>query len=127
MKKKKILFLVVCVLVVGAYFGYRYLYKDHRDIQSEKASMEIQASELLMMFQSNATPELLNKTILVSGVVSERDSVSITLEGIVHCVLLDSNASADVGESVSVKGRCIGYDDLFELVKLDQSQLINTP
>jgi len=127
MKKKKILFLVVCVLVMGTYLGYRYLYKDHRDIQSEKPSLNIKASELLGMFQSDATPETLNKTIVVSGVVSEKDTESITLEGIVHCVLLSSDTSINVGEMVSVKGRCIGYDELFELVKLDQSQLIEKP
>lgn len=127
MKKRNILFLVVCVLVAGTYIGYRYLYKDHRDIQSELPSQELQATELLAAFQSHTDPEVLNKTLLVHGRVSEVDTLSITLNESVHCVLLKATDGIEIGEFITVKGRCIGYDDLFEIVKLDQSQLIDTP
>ncbi len=127
MGKKNTLFLVVCVLVAGTYFGYRYLYKDHRDIQAEAASLEVSANELVELFQSNATPTILNKTVIVHGTISEMDTHSITLDDSVHCVLLEANTSAKVGASIRIKGRCIGYDDLFELVKLDQCQPIAIP
>lgn len=127
MKKKNVLFLVVCVLVVGAYLGYRYLYKDHRDIQGETASMEVTSSELLQLFQNEATPDALNKAVIVSGSISEFDTLSITLDNSVHCALLEPFQGVSVGAEVRIKGRCIGYDDLFELVKIDQSQLINQP
>ena len=127
MGKKKVLFLVVCVLVVGTYVGYRYLYKDHRDIQAEAASMEVTANELLQLFQSQATPDVLNKTLVVTGTISELDSQSITLDNSVHCVLLENSNTAEIGSVVRIKGRCIGYDELFELVKIDQSQLIDKP
>lgn len=127
MGKKKVLFLVVCVLVVGTYLGYRYLYKDHRDIQGEAASMEVTSSELLQLFQTQPTPDALNKTILVSGSISEFDSLSITLDNSVHCVLMESTQDLAIGTVVQIKGRCIGYDELFEQVKIDQSQLIDSP
>ena len=127
MKKKKVLFLVICILLVGTYLGYRYLYKDHRDIQAEIPSQELSAENLLSSFQSQPESDLLNKTLIVYGTVSEIDTQSITLNESVHCVLLESVQGISEGDEIIIKGRCIGYDDLFEIVKLDQCQLIETP
>lgn len=126
MKKKNSLFLVISILVVGAYFGYRYLYKDHRDIQGEKPALTVTSEALQGLFVNDNSTDILNKTLLVSGTVTESDSSSITLNDKVHCTLLTSVAPEPVGSQVLVKGRCIGYDDLFELVKLDQCQLTTT-
>ena len=29
------------------------------------------------------------------------------------------------GTKISIKGRCVGYDDLLEIVKIDQAVLLN--
>jgi len=124
MKKKSSLFLLFLILVVGAYFGYRYLYKDHRDIQGEAAVITIASADLKALFVDSSTPKILNETIVVKGTVSEADEASVTLDGIVHCVLITPNQNMKIGSSIAIKGRCIGYDDLFEIVKLDQSKPI---
>ena len=122
--KKKIVFLIVAmVLVVGAYSVYTYLYRDHRDIASEAAVKALNADELQQLFQNNPSNELLNKTLDVSGTVSQLDENTITLDEKVHCSFENKPGAVAVGDEVRVKGRCVGYDDLFEVVKLDQSTL----
>jgi len=46
------------------------------------------------------------------------DKVSVGLES-------DLIASLKVGASLTVKGRCLGYDELLEIVKIDQATIIN--
>ncbi|MEM7087790.1 MAG: hypothetical protein AAF489_16530 [Bacteroidota bacterium] len=126
MKKKIVFLIVMLVLVAGTYTGYKYLYKDHRDITKEVAVMETTAAGLQEQFQNNAADALLNKTLTVTGVVTQIESRSITIEDKVHCSFESAVTGVAVGDQVNLKGRCIGYDDLFEIVKLDQSTLIYT-
>ena len=124
MRRKRFLIAVV-LLAVGGYFGYNYLYQDHRDIQTEAAFLETDSESLINLFQDSSTPEVLNQTVQIRGVVTQIEGDGITLDDKVHCTFPASLFKVSVGEEVVVKGRCIGYDDLFEIVKLDQSAIIN--
>ncbi len=123
MKKKIILLIVTLVLVVGAYSGYKHLYKAHRNIETEVAVMEVDAFKLKMFFKRNKTEEVLNKTVSVYGIVTGIEGNTITLEDMIQCSFDGELPSVKIDDQVSIKGRCIGYDDLFELVKMDQSTL----
>ena len=124
MKKKSVFMIVALVLVVGAYSGYRYLYKDHRDITEEQAVFKGTAQELQQKFANGEGDELLNQTVTVMGTISQMENGSITLDDKVQCVFAKLPKAAQ-GANIKVKGRCIGYDDLFEVVKLDQSHELN--
>jgi hypothetical protein len=124
MRRKRILFATI-LLLVGGYFGYNYLYQDHRDIQTEDVFLETNSDDLIGLFQESNTPAVLNQTIQIEGVVTQIEGDGITLDDKVHCSFPASQFKVSVGEEVVVKGRCIGYDDLFEIVKLDQSAIIN--
>lgn len=122
-KKARIGLFAIAVLVVLAVVGYQYAYQDHRDIASEEAVMVVSASELKALFLNDQGEQALNKTVTVSGVITEKEAGALTLDDAVHCVLQIKADSLEVGTAVTAKGRCIGYDDLFELVKLDQTTL----
>lgn len=124
MNRSRILIAVV-LLSLGAYFGYNYLYQEHRDIQTEAAFLETNSDELIRLFQETNTPEVLNQTVQITGIVTQIEGDGITLDDKVHCSFPTSQFKVRVGEEAIVKGRCIGYDDLFEIVKLDQSAIIN--
>lgn len=124
MKKSTKLLIAVVLLVVAGYFGYNYMYHDHRDIASEAAKVELKADALTQLFIDNQGEEVLNSTVLVSGVITEMDSQSITLNNAVQCSFDGELPEVAIGDELKVKGRCIGYDDLFEIVKLDQSSLV---
>jgi hypothetical protein len=100
------------------------MYQDHRDISSEAAQIEVSSAELLQMFKESETPSVLDGTVQVSGTVTEFDANSITLDNNVHCSFDREISDVQVNDQLVIKGRCIGYDELFELVKLDQSTII---
>jgi len=72
MTQRRRYILLSTLVILVCYFGYNYVYKDHRDISAE---------------------------------VSEIEKI-------------------EEGMSVIIKGRCIGFDDLFGIVKLDQSSIV---
>lgn len=124
MKRKAVLILILFVTVL-AIFGYNYLYQDHRDIKKEVPIAELSAVSLLNEFKQNVTNELLNSTLHISGVVTEIDGNNITIDNKVMCNFLEVPEDLKLNKSIIIKGRCIGYDDLFEVVKLDQCSVVN--
>ncbi len=124
--KRKIVFLIVMLgLVAGAYIGYKYLYKDHRNIENEVSVMEVEADDLHLMFQNSKVISVLDKTLTISGTITQIEGNSITIDDKVQCSFDHRIDQLIVGDQVRVKGRCIGYDDLFEIVKLDQATIQN--
>ena len=67
----------------------------------------------------------LNKTIEIEGIPSEINDNSITLDDKVFCQLVKkSSVAIKNGTKLIIKGRLIGYDNLLEQVKLDQSEIV---
>lgn len=122
-KQRKFLYLILILGLVG-YFGYNYIYQDHRDIKTETSQLEITAPYLLERFKTDDAEDLLNKTITVTGVITSIEKGAITLDESVYASFDENGAEFNENEKVKIKGRCIGYDELFEIVKLDQSTLI---
>ncbi len=120
---KKIIVIVAVLLLAGFAFYKFYLYKPVRDVGSESASLTITAAQLAKDYQSNAVAadaKYLNKTIAVSGTVTNAADSLMTIDAVVVCGFDKLPAKKDIGKTVAVKGRCIGYDELFGEVKLDQ-------
>ena len=124
--RKRIIILLVLIIAVLA---YNYIYRDHRDISKETAEFSVTASNISNTFSINpeaSEEKYLNKTIEVSGTVSETTSLTITLNNTVFCQFKHPlTPIPEVKTSLIVKGRFIGYDDLLEQVKLDQCTIIN--
>lgn len=125
----KKLIIVLAILVVGGFFGYKYLYQPHRNIQQEKATFELEAISLVKEFSEDtelASMKYLNKTIIVKGALTEIESNSLMLANAAYCTF-DANhdiLETNLNSIYSIKGRCIGYDELLEVVKLDQASII---
>ena len=124
MRIRNIIIAAGLLLIIG-YVGYNYLYKDHRDIASETVDMTLTSSSLMAQFNLTESPDILNKTILVTGVVTSLENDVVVLDEIIHCSLIGTQDNPKLGQSIQIKGRCIGYDELFEIVKLDQCSIIN--
>lgn len=111
---------VIALMIVGFYKGY--LYKPVRDVSSEEPSLIISADKLVSDYKKDAAAadlKYLNKTIEVGGDVTSNVDSIITIDSVVVCGF-DTLPRKRDNESVTVKGRCIGYDELFGEVKLDQ-------
>jgi hypothetical protein len=124
MIKRRRILLILTLSLLGAYFVYNYMYKEHRNIKTETSKIEIAAPYLLERFKTNDAESLLNTTITVIGVITNIEEGTITIDSSVHCAFNDKIIGLNINDSVKVKGRCIGYDDLFEVVKLDQCSII---
>ena len=88
------------------------------------------SGDFIEQFNSNPTEaetKFLNKTIEISGVVSEVNGErNIVLNNIIFCQFQEPFTNTiSVNTSQIIKGRCIGYDDLLEEIKLDQCHLID--
>jgi hypothetical protein len=123
---RKIIILIILILL--AVLGYNYIYQDHRDIKTEKVDYAVSSSSISLEFSNNPSEsesKYLNKTIVVSGNISEINENNLTLNEQVFCQFIECiNASIKLNSEIKIKGRLIGYDDLLELVKLDQCNII---
>ena len=121
MKNKRIINLLVLVLMgVGGYF---YAYKDHRNIATEGAVYTNTAVAIKDSIVQN-NEAFLNQTVEVSGVVTSLEDNTLTLDDAL-VAQFETGYTAQLNQQLTLKGRCIGYDDLFGLVVLDQSTIMD--
>lgn len=121
MKKGKIILLVLLAgVLVGAAVGLYMWNKPHEQIEDVKGT-EVSVTELAAAFsadETQANEQYLNKALTVKGVVTETQQnqdggLVIILAGddpmaTVQCTMRDKNVTAEVGETVKVKGMCTG-------------------
>ena len=121
MTSKRIFSGIVLILIaIGFYY---YAYKDHRDIATEGAVYSDTAVALKDSIVQN-NEAFLNQAVTVSGIVTFIDDNSITLDDAL-VALFATGHTAQLNQQLTLKGRCIGYDDLFEVVVLDQSTMMD--
>lgn len=128
MSKTKIKVLILLLVIsFGPYYIYQnVLYKDARDINSEKSILTISAKNLEEEYTIDPTKgdsKFLNKTIEIKGIVSEVTDSSMVIDGAVFCKMNQKIKPAFINKPINIKGRCIGFDDLFGVVKFDQCSI----
>lgn len=117
---------VVLVMISAIVVLYFYVYQSHRDIDAEQATFETSVSELSQRFINNpdsSTVTYADQTISIYGNVTALDlkQNTITLDNkLVATTSKDQMNSAKMGELVKLKGRFIGYDELFNELRMDQ-------
>lgn len=128
--KKKVFILAIILIVIG--FGtYKYIYKDHRDIAKEEANYTVTVQEIFSAFTTNdslANAKYLDKTVALRGKISNIDFDN-------KIITVDEKLSARFNEklpqniksqdSINLKGRVVGFDDLLEEIQMDQCTIVN--
>ncbi|WP_281638022.1 OB-fold protein [Flavobacterium marginilacus] len=126
MKRKRIAYVIAGALLVaagGIYFYYGFLFKEARNIESEMPERSIAATKLIADYTADpqkADSLYLNKTIEITGLATKKTDSAVVLENSVFCVFNKEIKNKPISKNLTVKGKCIGYDELFEEVKLDQ-------
>ena len=123
MKKKFIIFLII--VSVLAFFGYKYVYQNHRDISSETASFSIKVEQLKKDFSSNdsiANAKYLDKTIVIYGEVTNVDleNKQLIIDSSLNAKITSEISAIKDKDKITLKGRFIGYNDLLEEFEMDQ-------
>jgi len=122
---KKGILIILALVILGGVGAYFYVFhKPHRDPSTEKATYQLSAEALADPFINNqaaANEKYIDKVVEVSGVVLEVEGTRIILDNAVSCTAANEETFAQIaeGDEVKVKGRVIGFDDLFEEVKMD--------
>lgn len=122
----KKLFYILLLLIVVIFGVYKYMYKSHRDIASEKVAFSKTVSEVFQAFITNdslANKTYLDKTISVKGNITNIDLANkiITVDEKLSARFTDKIPdNAKLQDSITLKGRLIGFDDLLEEIQMDQ-------
>ena len=126
MKRKKTATIILALLLLiaaASYFYYGFLFKEARNIESEQPTVSTSATKLMNAYTSNQQKSdalYLNKTIEVTGKVTRETDSAVVLDNTVFCLFIQKKRKKLLNSQLSVKGKCIGYDELFQEVKLDQ-------
>ena len=127
--KKKLLLSSILIAVVAVSI-YLYIYKDHRNIATETADFSITVSDLQKEFVANdslAYKKYKEKTIQISGKLTnvEYDNKAILIDGKLYATFLKNIPKGlKVNNQIKIKGRFLGYDDLVEEFKIDQTVIV---
>lgn len=124
---KKILFYLI-IFSLGLYISYRYVYQEHRNIYIEEPKYILTSDSLFNHFninQKEANQIYINQILKIKGGVNTISENQLILYPGIAC-LADSNIKINgvlPKDTIEIKGRCIGFDDLFLEVKMDQITL----
>lgn len=121
-KKSKVLLLIVTLFIIGIYSIFTYAYKPHKTIDDIPIAYSGTSENFIEKVKIN-TLHWQDVVVELSGIITSKDESGITLNNSVYCQLEDGIKTTDLqeGQSISIKGRVIGYDDLLEEIKLDQT------
>ncbi|WP_163400199.1 hypothetical protein [Flavobacterium fluviatile] len=126
---KKILTAVSICLLTGISI-YCYTYKEHRNIETETADYKVTVSGLEKEFSSNdslAYIKYQDKTIVLTGRIT---AIDYTSNGIVLGKKIFATFSSHLpqninpGKTLTIKGRFLGYDELLQEFKIDQTSVV---
>lgn len=126
--KKKLLIFVVFV-IFGGFLLYNYIYKEHRNIANETESFVVKVVDLKEDYSKNdslANAKYLDKTIVIYGKITSMDlsNKMLMIDTSLAAVIKDNNVELKQNDSIKLKGRFIGYDDLLEEFKMDECSII---
>ena len=120
---KKYLPLIFIVLLIIVYAVWN---KPHKNYSNTKPNITIDSSNFINEFKTSstlATEKYLNKIILVNGNVTDTLTKSVVLNNGIVCTFDSLSLKAlgliQINNEVSIKGRFVGFDDLFEEIRLD--------
>lgn len=118
------------VLLSGMVIYEKVFNAKHREIFEGPTEFTISADDLQFYFADNqkvATKKYMDKVIETYGSVTEVGDNTLVLEDRVQVYFLsDLKQEITVGDNMSIKGRCVGFDELLLTVKMDQATTIKT-
>ena len=120
-KKNKLTVLVILTITFIGFLSYEYSFKSPLKISQKKVEFIGSSVELINKIQKEGS-QWHDKVVIISGKITKLDSQGIVISPNRYCPVQDSLFSKNIqpNDTISIKGRVIGYDDLFEELKLDQ-------
>ena len=123
---KKLFFYIMIIIFISGLSVNLYLYQSHSDI----SKMDVEffgRSEILITKINNKSEFYNNKIVQINGIITDIDVEGIMINQQVYCQFSKKEFlkySFIVEQKIVIKGRVIGFDNLFNQLKLDQSIVI---
>ena len=121
-KRTKIALFILLTALVGSYAAYKYAYKPHTTINELDVKFSGTANAFYESVQQDAL-KWQDVAVELEGTVTSIDDKGFVLNHNVYCQLNEglSTGALKEAQTIKIKGRMIGYDDLLDEVKLDQT------
>ncbi|PWL38691.1 hypothetical protein DKG77_10610 [Flagellimonas aquimarina] len=124
-KKKTIGSVLLLAVILLSVAVYNYLYKGHRNIAEEEIAHELSTKKLSDALRiDNASVSYIDKVIQTNGKITAIERNTIVIDNSVQVSFQGNVQGLTMENTISIKGRCVGYDDLLEVVKIDQAIII---
>lgn len=125
-KKVKIIgILLLVVLLVAISINYVF-HGGARDLATEQTEFNVNSKDIILEFSSDvtsATKKYSDKAISISGRVTEVSDSIVTIDQTIICNLKSPDSNIIKEQTISIKGRLVGFDDLLGELKLDQCSI----
>jgi hypothetical protein len=122
--KKKIIAIAIVVIGIASLAGYNYvMHGGARNLSTEDAAFTVSSKSITAEFSTNldmANKKYLEKAIIIKGTVTKIAGKEITIDNSIICNLKDVDSTIQKDQTITLKGRVVGYDDLMGELKLDQ-------
>lgn len=124
-KKSKLGLGALLLVVIVGYAVLNYAYKPHQTVDERDIKFTGTATEFSITVAKDAAPWQ-DVVVQLTGTITATDANGFTLNNNTYCQVSDTKVLATLnnGQNVTVKARMIGYDDLLEELKLDQTKII---
>lgn len=122
--------LAIFIFVAAGLSIYYYVYQGHRNIDSEKAAYTLETADLQKEFTANdslAFVKYQNQTIELRARITliDLDNNALVLDNKVFATFNDSlPRDLNTNQIFNVKGRFLGYDELLDEFRMDQSSIV---
>ncbi|PZW42615.1 hypothetical protein LX95_00931 [Mesonia algae] len=121
-KKNKITLFMIILVCIAGYSAYKYTYKSHKSITEKEVVFSGSTAHFLEKVKTGGA-KWQDVVVALNGKITSIGEKGITLDHNTYCQFKNSTALTHLkeGQHIAVKGRMIGYDDLLEEIKLDQT------
>jgi len=127
---KKVFWIGGALAAMGLLIALYMWNKPHRNVSETRALYQVTAADLSHTYMQSAeaaNQRYLDEVIAVSGTVTQINDASVTLDETVYAAWDSTFISSEIikGQALKIKGRVVGYDDLFGQVKLDFCRVVD--
>lgn len=121
----------IAIILVIIILIYLYTYKPHRNINTETAAYSVTVAGLQKEFTTNeslALRKYQDQTIELTAQVTTVDTQNkaLVMDQKLYAIFNESLSKKIIpGKKLKIKGRFLGYDELLEEFKMDQSSIVH--
>ncbi|WP_298224572.1 hypothetical protein [Flavobacterium sp.] len=124
MKKSRVITLLLLLVIAIGVAGYNYvMHGGGRDLSEEAPQFTVTSQAIAAEFTTNtalANTKYLEKAVAVKGIVTHKKANEVIIDDSIVCTLKNPDNGIKVNQTVTLKGRVVGFDDILQEIKLDQ-------